>query len=237
MRLFFLTSSGIAALLLGVPAPAAAPGVHTGPEQLHYTIDWPSGLSLGEVNMTSSPIAGENGSATQKFGFTIDAGVPGYSVRDRYSSQASADFCSVEFDKTGSHGSKKIDEKTMFDARMGTATRQTKNGGKTQMNTAACPRDVLTFLYFLRHELADGRMPPPTTLYFGAPYEIRLEFAGTEMLRIGANNIEADRIKGTVKGPASSATFDAYFTKDAARTPVLVKVPLTLGTLSMKLSK
>ena len=40
----------------------------------------------------------------------------------------------------------------------------------------------------------------------------------------------------TIKGPASSYTVDIFFAKDAARTPVLTRIPLALGTFTVELT-
>jgi hypothetical protein len=161
--------------------------------------------------------------------------VPGFSVSDRYRSQASSEFCSVEFQRTATHGQKKTDEKTTFDQQASTATRQTTGGGKSELKTPTCGRDALTFLYYVRRELSQGRIPAPQTVFFGAAYEVRLAFVGTQSIRLGDKQVEADRVTAAVKGTASDISFDVFFLKDAARTPALVRVPLALGTFSMEL--
>ena len=105
------------------------------------------------------------------------------------------------------------------------------------MPASECSRDALTFLYYVRRELSEGRVPPPQTIFLGAPYEVRLDFAGTENIRIGDRPVEADRMTASVKGPASSTNIDIFFLKDRARTPALVRVPLALGSFSMELVK
>jgi hypothetical protein len=90
-------------------------------------------------------------------------------------------------------------------------------------------------LYYVRQELSQGRMPPQQAVYFGAPYDIRLEFMGTQRIPLGEAQVEADRVTASVKGPSSEINFEVFFLKDRARTPVLVRVPLALGTFSMEL--
>jgi hypothetical protein len=51
----------------------------------------------------------------------------------------------------------------------------------------------------------------------------------------GDSYVDADRIIGKIKGPASEAQFEAVFARDAARTPLQIKVPLALGSFSMEL--
>jgi hypothetical protein len=62
-----------------------------------------------------------------------------------------------------------------------------------------------------------------------------VEFAGTEMIKLGDTSVEADRLKASAKGPSSDIDFEVFFLKDAARTPALVRVPLSMGTFSMEL--
>jgi hypothetical protein len=44
-----------------------------------------------------------------------------------------------------------------------------------------------------------------------------------------------DRLASSVHGPSSNLDFDLLFARDAARTPVLIRVPLALGTFSLEL--
>jgi hypothetical protein len=80
-------------------------------------------------------------------------------------------------------------------------------------------------------------MPPRQTVFFGAPYEIRLDAAGTESVKIGNKPVDTEHVKASVDGPSSSISFDLFFLKDKARTLALVRVPLSLGTFSMELAK
>lgn len=205
-------------------------------EQLRYTINWPSGLSLGEAQLSASyskPAPDAPGRLHLQF--KLDAGIPGFSVSDQYRSEASADFCSSEFQRTTVHGQKKSDEKTTFDQSGGTASRETAGGGKSETKISSCAKDALAFLYFVRHELSQGRIPPQQTIFFGAPYDVRLEFMDTQPIALGEKQVEADRVNATVKGPASEISFEVFFLKDKSRTPALVRVPLSLGTFSMEL--
>jgi len=222
--------------LVAIAAPASAPTFDG--ESLHYNINWPSGLSLGEAQLSGTrEKPSEKSAESYDFQFSLEAGIPGFTVADKYRSEASKDFCSIEFDKNVSHGSKKAAEKTTFDSEKGTATRETKDGGKSDVTTSACAKDALDFLYYVRRELAQGRIPPRQQVYFGSAYEVRLDFAGTQMIKVEDKSVEADRLNGSLKGPQSDASFEIYFLKDAARTPALVRVPLAVGTFSMELMK
>ena len=223
----------VAALVIS-GAPVSGPAFEN--EQLRYSVNWPSGLSLGEAQLHASrskPAQETPGRLNLEF--TLDAGVPGFQVSDQYRSIASPEFCSVEFLRNASHGKRKTDEKMTFDSHKETATRATTGGGKSELKTSSCGRDALTYLYYVRRELSQGRLPPPQTVFFGAPYQIRVDFAGTQNIRIGDAMVEADRLTASLKGPASDINLEVFFLKDAARTPALVRVPLAMGTFSMEL--
>ena len=238
MKYLFRKPVGLVSLLVSL----AVSGAPSGPppfdnEQLRYSINWPSGLSLGEAQLHATRLKPTADTAERRhLEFEVDAAVPGFAVSDKYQSDTSADFCSAEFQKTASHGRKKSDEKTTFDPKTGTATRKTAgSGGKTELKASSCGKDALAFLYFVRRELSQGRIPPRQTVFFGAQYEVRLEFNGTQTIRVGDTPLEADRMTGIVKGAAADVSFEIYFLKDAARTPALVRVPLSLGTFTMEL--
>jgi Protein of unknown function (DUF3108) len=205
-------------------------------ESLHYSVNWPSGLSLGEATLSASSSRDATAGERMHFQFDLDAGVPGFAVSDRFRSAASGSFCSAEFQKTTSHGSKRVDDKETFDAGSGTVTRGS-GAGESQLPANACGKDALAFLYFVRQELSQGRVPPRQTVFFGAPYEIRMESVGTESVKIGNKPVDTDHLRVSASGPSSTINFDLFFLQDKARTLALVRVPLALGTFSMELAK
>ena len=228
IRLLLLTAAALAAAPGEDQPKNAAPFLN---ESLQYSINWPSGLGLGEASLQSGR-AGEN----WKFSFTLDAAVPGFSLTDSFESLAAGgDFCSLEFTRNLQHGKRSSSEKTTFDAQKGTATRETVKGGKSELSIPSCARDALAFLYYVRRELRQGRLPSPQPVYFGGAYQLRLEFAGTQRLLVSDKPFDADRLSASLKGPASQVNFEIFFARDEARTPVMVRVPVSLGTFSMEL--
>jgi hypothetical protein len=237
--MMYLTPSLFLSAMALLAAPVAESTLPN--ETLHYSINWPSGVSLGEATLSAS--SSPQGSAAQSsapgrmhFQFDLDAGVPGFAVSDRFRSLASGSFCSAEFQKTTSHGSKKVDDQEKFDPNSGTVTRGS-GSGQSELSANTCGKDALAFLYFVRQELSQGRVPPRQTVFFGAPYEVRLDMAGTESVKIGNKPMDTDHLKVSVDGPSSSINFDLFFLQDKARTLALVRVPLALGTFSMELAK
>ena len=211
-------------------APIALCCVPLAAETLNYSLNWPSGLSLGEASLKS------NRAEAWAFEMEIDASVPGFAIRDTYRSSASSDLCSEQLDKTVAHGSRTSQERIVFDQHKNVATRQTLPvGGKSEIPVPRCARDPLTFLQFVRNELTQGRLAPQQPVVFGALYDIRLEVLGTQQIRVGDERKETDRIQATLKGPVTALTFELYFTRDAARTPVMAKLPLPLGTFTVEL--
>ncbi len=204
-------------------------------ESLHYTINWPSGLSLGEATVRADRA---DKSGPWEFAVDIDASVPGFAVRDHYLSRATGDLCSVQLDKSYTHGKRKSEEKVTFDQQAHTATRETPNGGgKSDIKTGDCARDALTFIQFVRRELAQGRLAPQQQVIFGSVYSVRIEYMGAQSIKVGDQKADSDRILATIKGPSSDITVEIFFSRDAARVPLMAKVPLSLGVFSMELQQ
>lgn len=226
--------ASLAALTIAA-APAAESPLPN--ESLRYSINWPTGVSLGEALLSASSSGGASGSpGHMHFNFDLDAGAPAYTISDRYRADASGTFCSAEFEKSISHGSKRSTDKETFDSSAATVTRGSGTG-QSVLNASPCSKDALTFLYYVREELSQGRLPPQETVYFGAPYQVRLSAAGTESLKMANGPVDAERIDASITGPSSSISVELLFLKDRARTLAVVRVPLSLGKFSMELVK
>jgi Protein of unknown function (DUF3108) len=205
-------------------------------ETLHYSINWQSGLSLGEAAFASEHSQSvDKGPEQWRFALDIDAGIPGFAVHDNYHSSALGDVCSVQLDKSSTHGKKKGEEKVTFDQQQNTITRETPGAGKSDTSVSSCARDALSFLQFVRRELAQGRIAPDQAVVFGAVYRVHIDFKGAQTIKVGDKMVETDRTMATIKGPATDLTVEIFFARDQARTPVLARVPLALGTFSVEL--
>jgi hypothetical protein len=71
----------------------------------------------------------------------------------------------------------------------------------------------------------------------GAAFNVRLEVLGTATVKMLGKPVQADRIRATIKGPASNLAIEIFFAKDEGRTPVLAKIPLPLGTFTVELTR
>jgi hypothetical protein len=224
---------GVAALFLAASADAQT-GFPFKDESLHYNINWPSGLNLGESTFSAART-----SAGWDFAASLEAAIPGFAVSDKIRSSATTDLCSFELDRGLSHGSRKSREQTIFDQQKGTATRTTlvpEGGGKSSFDIPSCARDALAYLYFARRELGQGRVPPQQQIYFGGAYAVRAEYTGAMTVTVAEKPPQVtDHVVVSVKGQKSDLSFEVFFARDPARTPVLVKVPFTMGTFSMEL--
>jgi hypothetical protein len=208
---------------------------------LHYVINWPSGLSLGEatLNLDAQKAADESKSAMEwSSDFEIVASLPGFAITDHYHSTAEGkDMCSVKLDKTVRRGEHKSEETDTFHQDTHTVTRETHvtGGGKSDVDVSDCARDALTFLNFARHEMAEGRPVPRQSVVLGGVYEVRLDGMGEQTIKVGGKPVDTDRVQATIKGAASSFSVEIFFTRDQARTPVLISIPLELGKFTAEL--
>jgi hypothetical protein len=147
-------------------------------------------------------------------------------------------LCSTELSRDVSQGARKAKEKTTFDQEKGTAHRSTEypdNGGSSDFNISPCARDAIAYVYFSRKELGQGRVPPAQQIYFGSAYSARMEYTGAQTITVGDKKEVTDHLVVSVKGPKSDFTVEVFYARDAARTPLLIKIPQNVGTLSMEL--
>jgi hypothetical protein len=221
-----LLAAGIAFLLTS--AASAQTGFPFQDEALRYTINWPSGLSVGDAAFTAkhTTTGGWNLSAV------LEGAFPGFPLKDTYRSTVTSNLCTLEFERDIIHGTRKSREKTVFEPERGKA----KRGVGEEFDIPPCAQDGVAFLYHVRREMGQGRVPPAQQIYLGAAYGIRLDYTGARTITVTGKKEQTDLLNVSVKGPSSSFTFEIYFARDAARTPLLVRVPLgTLGTFSMEL--
>jgi len=236
MRTFLAPGFGASATLLTciVAASGLAADAPTGfpftDEGLRYSVNWPSGLSLGEGQFRARRV-----SEGWDLSFTLSAAVPTYSVTDRHRAVATGELCSLRLEKDSVRGSRKTREETVFDLATRTATRETVKGGKSEFPIPACARDALTFLYYTRRELGQGRVPAPQEIFFGAAYSVQLVYTGAQTITVAGRKAVTDHVQASFKGPKSERTFEMFFARDAARTPLLIRVPFTLGSFSLEL--
>ena len=214
-------------------APPALTGFPFTDEDLNYSLNWPTGINLGEAHLHA-----KHDGTNWNFALTMDAGIPGFQVRDIYHAGSSADFCSASFDRTTAHGSRKTQETETIDGSRKIASRATKDGGQSDVPVPDCVKDALTYLFYTREELGQGRVPAAQKILFGGLYQMSVVYAGAPMIPVGAKQVQTDEVLCTVKGPSSPEfKFEVYFARDAARSPLLIKVPLSMGTFSMELMR
>jgi hypothetical protein len=232
-----MKSSAVLGLLLitfiprvAAPAPALT-GFPFTDETLNYNVNWPSGLNLGEGRLQS-----KHTDAGWSFEMTLDAGVPGYAVKDSYTAHANADFCSSDFSRQFLHGARKGGETETIDRSHETVSRVTLNGGGTsEFAIPDCIKDALTLLFYTRREMGQGRVPPAQQMLFGGLYQVTLDYAGAPMIKVADKQVQSDELVCSLKGASSILQFEIYFARDPARTPLLVSVPLAVGKFSLEL--
>jgi Protein of unknown function (DUF3108) len=220
-------------LLFVVSAAAAGPtGFPFTDEDLNYTITSPGKASLGEAHLHA-----RHSGASWNFEFVVDAGIPGYQVTNNYRAEAGADFCTASFDRRTTQGARKTEENETVDHGRGMVSRVSKDGGQSEIQVPDCVKDALTYLFYAREEMGQGRVPTAQKLLFGGLYEISPSYTGAPMIPMNGSQVQTDELVCTVKGPSASITFEIYFARDAARTPLLIKLPLAMGTFSMELTR
>ena len=102
------------------------------------------------------------------------------------------------------------------------------DGGKTEIDIPSCARDALAFVYFARREMGQGRVAPAQKVFFGGAYSAQLQYTGEMTVQLGGE-VRGHRSRAwlSVKGPQSDFSVEVFFARDAARTPLVIKVPLS----------
>jgi hypothetical protein len=203
-------------------------------ETLHYRLKLPGGGNFGEATLTAQ----KTGSGWS-FEMSTSVNVPLVPISDTYKSTAvGGDLCSSTLRREISHGSKTVLEKTEFDQTNNQAQRQTlvpAGGGKSEFSIPTCGRDALTFFYFGRREMGQGRVAPAGRVFFGSGYEVKMVYTGAMDVTVAGKAVVTDHVNVSVKGPASDFTFEIFYARDAARTPLQVKIPVSVGTVTLEL--
>ena len=225
----------LATALLAQPAVVSptAQGFPFADETLNYNLTFSSGINLGKASFA----AHKNATRGWTFNLTVDASLPGFPIVDRFNSGTGLDLCSIHFDRDYQHGRfRKAQEVIYFDRGRSMAVRSTKNGGGiSEIPVGLCPHDGLSFLYLLRRELGQGRIPPNDVVIAGAAYRISMVYDGEKSYTLNKQAVRGDQVICTIKGPASETRLEIFFARDAARTPLLIRCPLKLGTFTLEL--
>lgn len=108
-------------------------------------------------------------------------------------------------------------------------------GGKSEIDIPSCARDTLAFAYYARRELGQGRVPPADKVFFGAAYSVRMDYTGAQTITVGDKPSVTDHLVVSVKGPKSDTSFEIFYARDPARTPLAIRIPVSVGTLSVEL--
>ena len=98
-----------------------------------------------------------------------------------------------------------------------------------------CVKDALTYLFYTRRELGQGRVPGAQQILMGALYEIRMDYAGPQIITVDGKQAESDKMICTVRTASSEYKFETYYARDPARTLLRVNLPLAIGSFSMEL--
>jgi hypothetical protein len=202
-------------------------------ETLHYTMNWQSGLPVGDVYFAARKAGGG-----WSFEVAGNAGVPGFAIDDRYRSTTTAELCSTSLERETDHAGRKGRERSTFDQRAGAGQRVTLlpvGGGQSDFFIGTCARDALAYSYFARLELGQGRVPASAQTYLGAAYATGMVYNGAQDIAVGGRNVTTDRLTVSVKGPKADFRFEAFYARDPARTPLQIRVPLSMGTFTLDL--
>jgi hypothetical protein len=127
---------------------------------LAYTVNYPSGLSLGEARLIS-----HKANDRWYFEMVLD-GVPGFAVSDRFRSTAGLD--SARWSSSAKpFTAREIPREDHFRLQEASPCAPPR-GGKTEVKIGACAYDALALVYHVRRELGQARRRHRKHLFGGA---------------------------------------------------------------------
>ncbi len=227
----------MAALWLGLAGASVAQAQplaegFTHGEFLQFSLDWPSGLSAGVAEFEARFL-----DPGWRFEATVRASHPKLEIDDRFISETDGQLCSQRFEKHIRHGNRRASELLRFS---GDTVERTnlERAGEERPGTARagnCARDALAFVYFLRSELAAGRIPAEGTVHFGAGYGVRLEHAQERWLVWEGERQLVDEVHVSVSGPQAAHAVSAFFGRTEGRQPLLFRMTLDETGFTMRL--
>jgi hypothetical protein len=62
-----------------------------------------------------------------------------------------------------------------------------------------------------------------------------MEYTGAMTIPVADKPTVTDHVLVYLKGPKADFNFEIFFARDPARTPLIIRVPLAMGTFSMEL--
>lgn len=231
-----LISAGffIVVMLAASPHPGAfaqgqAPSF-AGGETLKYKLLWPSNISLGEAVFRVSSSQG-----TLHFEVTMEADLPTRSISGLFTSSASReDLCSLEFQSKVTEGVRTSEESIQFDQKNHQATK-ISHGQSSSVAIPNCARDPVTFLYYLRKQLAAGSSVDAATFFLGLEQSLEVKTDGSDTVTVRGQQQTTDKYLVNYNGQNSARSFELWFSKDARREPVMIRLPFPLAVFSAEI--
>lgn len=238
-----------AGLMLACAAFGAAekPQPFTPGETLTYDVTW-AVFSAGKVTATflgpgSNPAAGDQIATTARSqGFVSLL----FSVQDTFhSSFDPSTLCSRGISKVVNEGSRHKEAEIAFDYARHVAvlnehdpTRSNAPTKHQENSIPACVEDVITAFYYVRRQpLETGHSVRLAINDGGKTTEVTVEVEGREPVRTGLGTRQAVRVEPKVFGQLykRKGRMWVWFSDDAERLPLVIKVSLGIGTLTGRL--
>ncbi|MBI4460204.1 MAG: DUF3108 domain-containing protein [Acidobacteria bacterium] len=223
---------GAVCLWSGLPqAQAAAFRPLTQGEKLTYRLLWPSGLNLGEAVLEATPSGQET-----HFRMTVEISLPQFAIRNSTASVAAGEgLCSVRFREETGDGTKQWWEESVEFDQAAHEARRTRNGETNTASIAECAQDPVTFLYYFRSRLAEGKPLETGTLFRGGSFEVRVRAAGTETVEFRGQSRPAEKFVVSYPSQGQEMSFELWVSTDAERVPVRMRVPSPLAVFTAEL--
>ena len=195
-----------------------------------YRLLWPSGVAMGEAQISSSMKGGN-----WVFEFRVDADLPVYPLSSAWTSRATPkELCSLELHRKTTEGTKIAEDSITFDQQSLSAKR-TRGDVVATFTTPACARDPLNFLFYFMERMRDRGKVAEESFFINSDQSLGMHSGGTESVTIGGQQIKAEKFSVELRGGSKTTKFDVWISQDGRGIPLLVRLPTPLAVFSAEL--
>ncbi|OFV99482.1 MAG: hypothetical protein A3F68_09210 [Acidobacteria bacterium RIFCSPLOWO2_12_FULL_54_10] len=231
----FLSSLGwlLAIVLISVPGDAQTTDQTFRPltqgEKLTFLLSWPGGNALGEASLDASTAGDEI-----HFQVRAEASLPSYALRDSFSSVANRELCSVSFHQQLREG-KNVGENSIDYANLASEPKNAARSTSATKTNTGCARDPMSFLYYFRSKLAAGQAIESGFIDLNNQVAVSIRAAGNENLSYRGQQRPTQKFLVTYSSSGEDTRIEVWFSEDAERLPLRVRVPFPLAVFTAEL--
>ena len=202
-------------------------------ESLRYNVNWPSGAEPGRSHLHRAPLRRGLGSGCDR-----ESRRPGFALADKFHSAVDrgALLHRIRARPEPRRPSEPTRRPISISSRQAHRAPRCFRPAAARAISESRPAPATRGVPLLRaRRVGPGPRARSAAGVFRAGLFGTLDYTGPQAIAWAGSPDVTDRIHVTVKGPKADFVFDIFFARDAARTPLRIRVPLAPGVFSLEL--